>query len=87
MSLKGIFEGIQEIAETTLFAPFNAMKELELSNWWTANTINWLFLAILCVALLYWMKQLNIFNTNNEENRDPKAHGFLGKESELEHRL
>ena len=87
MSLKGFFEGIQNFAEEVLFAPFNALAETELANWWMANGINWIFMIICCAAIVYWMLQLKGFNDSGEENRDAKAHGFLGKNSDLEHNL
>jgi hypothetical protein len=87
MSLKGFFEGIQNFAEEVLFAPFNALAETELANWWLANGINWIFMLICCAAIVYWMLQLKNFNANDEEDREAKAHGFLGKNSDLEHNL
>ena len=83
MSLKGFFEGIQEIADDTLFAPFNALAELELTNWWAASTINWIFMIICGAAIIYWMLQLVDHNKEGEERRDAISHGFLGKDSEL----
>lgn len=83
MSLTGIFEGIQAFAEETLFAPFNALAETELVNWWAANGINWVFMLICCAAIIYWMLQLNNHNTEGAERRDAVSHGFLGNDSEL----
>lgn len=87
MSLRGFFEGIQEFAENVLFAPFNGLAETELANWWLANGINWLFMIICSAAIVYWMLQLKSFNESGEEDREAKAHGFLGKNSDLEHNL
>jgi len=87
MSLKGFFEGIQAFAEETLFAPFNALMETELTNWWASNGINWLFMLICCAAIVYWMLQLVDHNKEGEERRDAISHGFLGNDSELEHKL
>jgi hypothetical protein len=87
MSLTGFFEGIQEFAEEVLFAPFNALAETELTNWWAANGINWIFMLICAAAIVYWMLELKKFNDSGEENREAKAHGFLGKNSDLEHNL
>lgn len=84
MSWSGFFNGIKDFAEGVLFKPFYAFRDLELSNWWSANAINWVFLAICCVAIVYWMRQLNIFNENGEEERDIVSHKFLGKGSDLE---
>lgn len=87
MSWSGFFEGIQDIAEGFLFQPFYALAKLELSDWWSANVINWLFLAICCVAIVYWMRKLNSFNKSGEEERDIVSHKFLGKGSDLESSL
>lgn len=87
MSLKGFFEGIQAFAEETLFAPFNALAETELTNWWGANGVNWLFMIICCVAIGYWMRQLVDHNKEGDERRDAISHGFLGKDSDLTHEL
>lgn len=72
------FRGIESFFEDFLFYPFDALRELELSSWWAANIINFLFLIVGLAAFFYWMKQLKKFNDNDEENRDPTAHSFLG---------
>lgn len=76
--MKSFFEGIQSLFEDFLFIPFNALAKLELSNWWTANFITWIFIIICGVALLYWLKQLRVFKANNEDIQDTTAHSFLG---------
>lgn len=87
MSLEGFFTGIQEFAEGVLFAPFNALAETELSNWWLANGMNWFFMLICAVAIVYWMRELKKYDNEGTEDYEAKAHGFLGKDSDLEHRL
>lgn len=87
MSLTGFFEGIQEFAEGVLFAPFNALAETELANWWLANGVNWIFMIICCAAIVYWILEIKKYDAEDTENREAKAHGFLGKESDLEHNL
>ena len=87
MSLTSLFEGIQEFAEDVLFTPFNALAETELSSWFIANGINWVFMFICISALTYWMLQLNKYNAEGTEQREAKAHGFLGKDSELDSSL
>ena len=72
------FEGIQSFFEDFAFGPLNYLRDLELDSWWLANTLNWIFMIVAFVAFLYWMKQLKMFNDNNEEDRDPSAHSFLG---------
>lgn len=76
--MKEIFEGIAWLFEEVLFIPFNALRELELNSWFLANIMNWIFLIVGFTAFIYWMMQLKKFNDNNEEDRDPTAHSFLG---------
>lgn len=80
--MKEVFEGIAYFFEEILFVPFEALRELELENWWLANAITWVAILILCVALAYWMKQLRIFDANGEEDRSQTAHSFLGSNQE-----
>jgi hypothetical protein len=75
--MKSFFEGIASLFVDFLFVPMDMLRELELSNWWTANVINWMFIIICCVAMSYWIKQLNIFKANNEDEQDTTAHSFL----------
>ncbi len=75
--MKDFFYAIQDFFVNVLFAPFDALKELELKNWFAANTISWIFIVIAFVAMVYWMKQLKIFNDNNEEDKSISSHSFL----------
>jgi hypothetical protein len=76
--MKEIFEGIAWLFEEILFIPFNALGELQLTSWFAANVMNWIFLVIGFLAFIYWMMQLKKYNDNNEEDRDSTAHSFLG---------
>ncbi len=87
MGWSDIFYSIQDLTEGFLFKPFYFFRDIELSNWWSANAINWIFLVICCVAIVYWMRQLNIFNKSGEEEKDIVSHKFLGKATDLEHSL
>ncbi|NND62121.1 MAG: uracil phosphoribosyltransferase [Flavobacteriaceae bacterium] len=78
MSWKGFFEGIQEFSEDILFAPFEALRFMELDNWWAANVMSWLFLAIGFVAFMYWMRELARINARGEEDRSQTSHSYLG---------
>lgn len=69
------FYGIEDLFVNYLFAPYDFFRFLE--NWWTANTINWLFVIIGFVAFSYWMGRLNIFNKNNEEDKSISSHSYL----------
>ena len=75
--MKEFFTAIQELFETVLFVPFNMLREIELDNWWFANIVTWVFLAILVVSVTYWMFQLKAFSDNNEENKTISSHSFL----------
>ncbi len=76
--MRDFFEGIQSFFEDIAFAPLDYLRNMELDSWWLANLLNWIFVIVAIAAFVYWMKQLKKFNDNNEENRDPSAHSFLG---------
>lgn len=78
--MKDLFEGIAYFFEEILLMPFKALSELEQDSWWLANTVSWLCILILVVALVYWIKQLRIFEANGEEDHTQTAHSFLGKD-------
>lgn len=75
--MKKIFEGIAWLFEEILFLPYSILRELELTNWAFANTINWIFLVVGLSAMIYWVLQLNLFDKKGEENKDTSAHSFL----------
>lgn len=75
--MKDFFEAIAWLFENVLFLPHQFLSNLELSNWWMANGVNFLFVSVGFVALVYWINQLKIFNDNGEENKDTSAHSFL----------
>ena len=75
--MKAFFEGIQWLFENILFAPHNFLRELELESWFVANIINWIFMIICTVAMVYWILQLKLHRDNNEEYQDTTAHSFL----------
>lgn len=77
MTWKGVFEGIQSFAEDVLFLPYEALRSIELDNWWIANIMSWILFAIGMVAFVYWMGQLKIANDNGEEDKSFNAHSFL----------
>ncbi|MGA1029352.1 MAG: DUF6341 family protein [Flavobacteriaceae bacterium] len=75
--MKAFFEGIAWLFEEVLFLPFELLRQLELSSWTLANGVNWLFLIVGFLAMLYWINQLNLFDKSGEEDKDPSAHSFL----------
>ena len=75
--VKGFFEGIQWLFENILFLPHEFLREVELKSWWIANCVNFFFLLIGIVALVYWSKKLKDFDDKGEEDKDVTAHSFL----------
>ncbi|MDG1022901.1 MAG: uracil phosphoribosyltransferase [Flavobacteriaceae bacterium] len=75
--MKAFFEGIAWLFEEILFLPYDLLRQLESSSWTLANSVNWIFLLIGFSALIYWVLQLNLFDKNGEEDKDPSAHSFL----------
>lgn len=71
------FYAIKDLFVNVLFAPFDALRALELENWAAANTLNWLFIVVGFVAFTYWMLQLKKYNDNNEENKTISSHSYL----------
>ena len=75
--MKTFFEGIQYLFVNILFAPLDFLRSLELKTWFAANLINWVFMIICTAAMVYWIKQLRIFDEAGTENQDTTAHSFL----------
>jgi hypothetical protein len=75
--MKAFFEGIQWLFENILFILHDFLRQLELVSWTAANTINWIFMIICAVAIVYWCKQLKLHEEQGEENQDTTAHSFL----------
>ncbi|MBD0823373.1 MULTISPECIES: DUF6341 family protein [Aestuariibaculum] len=75
--MKDFFYAIQDLFVNVLFKPLDALRALELENWFAASIISWIFVVICLVALVYWMLQLKKFNDNNEEDKTVSSHSFL----------
>lgn len=75
--MKSLFEGIGSLFTDFLLAPYDLLRNIELTNWWLANILNWIFIIICIGAMAYWLKQLKIFKDNNEDVQDTTAHSFL----------
>ncbi|ALJ05566.1 uracil phosphoribosyltransferase [Pseudalgibacter alginicilyticus] len=75
--MKDFFYAIQDLFVNVLFAPLDALSELELENWFAASAISWIFVIICSAAFVYWMLQLKKFNDNDEENKSITAHDYL----------
>ncbi len=77
MDMKSFFETIAFLFEEVLFLPLHFLRDLELTSWFLANGINWIFLTIGLVAGTYWVLQLKKFNDSGEEDTDSTSHSFL----------
>lgn len=77
--MKSFFEAIGSLFSDILLFPYDVLRELELTNWWGANSINWFFILICCGAVVYWIKKLNFFKANNDDDQDTTAHSYLNK--------
>ena len=75
--MKDFFSAIEDLFVNVLFAPFDALKSLELENWWSANFMSWIFIVIGMVAFVYWMLQLKEHSNNNEEDKSVTSHSYL----------
>ena len=75
--MRAFFEALDFLFVKILFWPLDMFRILELKNWWLGNIITWIFIIICCAAFVYWMKQLQIFKQNNEDDQDTTAHSFL----------
>ena len=74
--MKSLFEGIGSLFTDFLLAPYDLLRNLELTNWWLANILNWVFIIICIGAMAYWLKQLKIFKT---------ALSFIEKTPQFQH--
>lgn len=75
--MKDFFYAIQDLFVDVLFAPYDALRALELESWFAANFLSWIFLIIGFVAMVYWMIQLKGYNDNNEEDKTISSHSYL----------
>jgi len=78
MTWSGFFYGIQDFFEDVAFWPYNALRELEPSSWFGANTVSWIFMTICATAMVYWIGQLKKFDDAGEEDKSVTAHEYLG---------
>jgi len=75
--MKDFFYAIQDLFVDILFAPFDALRALELDNWWVSNIVSWILTIIGLVAFVYWMLQLKKADDNNEEDKSITSHSYL----------
>ncbi|HMQ42993.1 MAG TPA: uracil phosphoribosyltransferase [Mariniflexile sp.] len=75
--MKDFFYAIEDLFVNVLFAPFDALRTLELTSWFMANIISWIFMIIGFAAFVYWMLQSKKYNDNKEENKSITSHSYL----------
>lgn len=75
--MKDFFYAIEDFFVNVAFAPYDALRELELDNWWAANVATWLFIIIGFAAMIYWILQLKKYDDNDEENKSITSHSYL----------
>lgn len=73
--MTSLFKAIEDLFVNFLFLPFDALRAMD--SWWGASMLNWIFVVIGFVAMIYWMLQLKDFNKNGEEDKSVTAHSFL----------
>ena len=71
------FKAIQYFFENIIFAPFDTIRQLELSNWWVANTFTWIMIFVLFGFFFYWIGQLRKFGKEKTERIDATSHSFF----------
>jgi len=69
------FYGIEDLFVNYLFAPYDFFRFMQ--SWWASNSINWIFTIVGFAAMVYWMKELKIFNDNGEEDKSISSHSYL----------
>lgn len=74
---KDFFYWIQDLFVDGLFAPYDFFRELELENWWAANTFNWILAIIGFVAMVYWTLELKKYAATGEEDKSVSAHSYI----------
>ena len=68
MIASNIFRWIGTLFTDFLFIPFNWFRKGDF-NWWSANTVNWIFMVVLLVLFAYWMKESSRFLKDGTEDR------------------
>lgn len=74
-NMSSFFYWIEDLFVNLLFAPYDLFRFME--SWWASNTVNWIFMIIGFVAMVYWMGQLKIFDASGEEDKSITSHSFI----------
>ena len=73
--MRSFFEGIEDLFVNGLFWPYDFFRFMD--NWWTSNTVNWVFAITGAIAMAYWLMQLKKFDESGEEDKSITAHSYL----------
>ena len=73
--MKAFFEAIQDLFVNGLFWPYDFFRFME--SWWTSNLVNWLFVIVGTVAMVYWLRELKKYDSSGEEDKSITAHSYL----------
>ena len=65
MIANNIFRALGDFFTNVLFQPFEALRFMD--NWWIQTIPSWIFIAISCVAFLYWLGELRKYKQAGEE--------------------
>ena len=65
MIANNIFRAIGDFFTNVLFEPFEALRFMD--NWWIQTIPSWIFIAITCVAFLYWLGELRKYKQAGEQ--------------------
>ena len=73
--MRAFFEGIEDLFVNGLFWPYDFFRFM--ANWWTSNIVNWIFVILGTVAMVYWLLQLKKFDDKGEEDKSITSHSYL----------
>ncbi len=73
--MRSFFEGIGDLFVNHLFLPYDTFRFMH--NWWASNIVNWIFVIIGFVAMVYWLGQLKKFQEEGTERTDISSHSYL----------
>ena len=73
--MRAFFEAIEDLFVNGLFWPYDVFRYME--DWWASNAVNWLFMIIGAIAMIYWTLELKKFNDRGEEDKSITAHSYL----------
>lgn len=65
MIANNIFKAIGDFCTNVLFAPYNSIRSMD--NWWTQNTISWVFIVITFIAFFYWIGEIRKYKKAGTE--------------------